>query len=57
MFKVDLPEQTPTWSSSEPADYEALNKRIAELESENRSLKVQIKQALDMFPFMRDEEE
>lgn len=56
MFKVDLPEQKPTWSS-EPADYAALKKRIAELEYENRRLKDQIKQVQDMFPFLRDEGE
>ena len=57
MFKVDLPEQKPTWSISEPADYAALKQRIAELESENKRLQDQIKRAQDMFPFLRSEEE
>ena len=56
MFKVELPEQNHTWSMSEPADYAALKKRIAELESENKRLHDQIKQAQDMFPFLRSEE-
>ena len=38
MFKVELPENTPTWSSSEPANYEALKKRIAELVDERVEL-------------------
>lgn len=57
MFKVELPDNNPTWSSSEPVDYAALKKRIAELESENKRLHDQIKQAQDMFPFLRSGEE
>ena len=43
MFKVDLPEQKPTWSMSEPADYAALKNRIAELEAEIERLLAALK--------------
>ena len=43
MFKVDLPEQKPTWSMSEPADYVALKKRIVELEAETERLSAALK--------------
>ena len=41
MFKVDLPEQKPTWSS-ELADYAELKKKIEGLEAERDLLKAAI---------------
>ena len=51
MFKVELPENTPTWSSSEPADYAALKQRIAELEAEIERLLAALKKIAGSGPF------
>lgn len=56
MFKVDLPEQKPTWSSSEPADYAALKKRIAELEAETERLLAALKKIAGSGPVNEDGE-